>query len=524
MRDVPGALSAHPASMLSPTPAVRAAIFGLLVVTVIAVAGAMLHLSSVASLTTRALVDQLGARAHTVSRGLGGDGVQASLNRFADPDADALMVYGPSGRLVATTDAALAEAADWGATVASLEGLDPVADVAGVAYGLAAADLAGGGRLVVVAPVPDALPDGTVLQSVLATASLWGFLVGVFVVMTWYTGPRTAHQLALLGERVAQGDADGDALLRHAGVWLGPLAEAFRPVTTRFQQLGREARDSKEHIASLYQINPHYVILCTLDGEIVDANPAFYAATGLPVAAVREGRVEALNETFPVLPLMELAQRSLKEGSAITGIEYALISRDDETRPVEVSLRGFELNGRPMALFQATDQAHEKQLERRVSAFTDTLDLMVDQRVHQLSAGQQTLKRILDASGVVIASFDAGGATSRWSGAAEGLTGRAIASVSHFAAATDVLGLSPTERTAFTQWFWSPSQSPFFGRHGVVGRDGQTRTRQFIWQRVDADMGGRSDLRTLIGVEIPAYVDLSGASGDSLPRGARLGV
>ena len=49
-----------------------------------------------------------------------------------------------------------------------------------------------------------------------------------------------------------------------------------------------------------------------------------------------------------------------------------------------------------------------------------TLDLMVDQRVHQLSAGQQTLKRILDASGVVIASFDAGGATSRARGDGEG--------------------------------------------------------------------------------------------------------
>jgi PAS domain S-box-containing protein len=329
--------------------------------------------------------------------------------------------------------------------------------------------------------------------------------------MTWYTGPRTAHQLALLGERVAQGDADGDALIRHAGLWLGPLAEAFKPVVTRFQHLGRHARDVKEHIAALYQINPHYVLLCTMDGEIVEANPAFYAATGLPIAAVRGGRVEALRETFPVEPLMELAVRSLKEGSAITGIEYAIISRDDETRPVEVSIRGFDMDGRKMVLFQATDQAHEKQLERRVAAFTDTLDLMVDQRVHQLSAGQDTLRRVLDASG-------------RWSGGAEALTGRAIASVPHFAAATDVLGLSPTERTAFTQWFWSLSQTPFFGRHGVIGRDGETRTRQVIWQRVDADMGGRSDLRTLVGVEIPLYVDLSGESGDSLPRGAHLGV
>ena len=509
--------------MLSPTPAVRAAIFGLIVVTVIAVAVAMLHLGSVSAQGTAALADRLDTRAATVSQGLVGEGARDAVDRFADPD-DALMVYGPSGRLVATTDPGTADLADWSATVEALADQPRIADVGEARFALGTADLVGGGRLVAVARVPDERPDGMLLQVVLAAASLWGVLVGVFVVMAWYTGPRTAHQLALLGERVAQGGADGEALIGHAGLWLGPFAEAFRPVTARFHQLGRQARDVKQHIAALYQINPHYVILCTMDGEIVEANPAFYAATGLPVAAVRDGRIEALRETFPVEPLMELAQRSMKEGSAITGIEYAIISRDDETRPVEVAIRAFELDGRPMVLFQATDQAHEKQLERRVSAFTDTLDLMVDQRVHQLSAGQQTLKRILDASGVVIASFDAGGATSRWSGAAEALTSRGIASVPHFAAATDVLGLSPTERTAFTQWFWSPSQAPFYGRHGVVGRDGETQTRQIIWQRVDADMGGRSDLRTLIGVEIPTYVDLPGGGGDSLPKEVHLGV
>ncbi len=277
-------------------------------------------------------------------------------------------------------------------------------------------------------------------------------------------------------------------------------------------------------MASLYQINPHYVVLCSLDGEIIEANPAFYAATGLPAAAVRGGRIEALQQTFPIEPLMDLAQRSLREGSAITGLEYAIIDRDDETRPVEVSLRGFELDGRQMVLLQATDQAHQKQLERRVAAFTDTLDLMVDQRVHQLSAGQQTFQRVLDSAGVVIASFDAGGATSRWNGAAAALTGRAIAGVPHFAAATQVLGLSPTERTAFTQWFWSLSQEPFIGRHGVVGRDGETRTRQLVWQRVDADMAGRSDLRTLIGVEIPSYIEIPGVGGDGRSEPVHLSV
>ena len=508
--------------MLSPTPAVRAAIFGLVVVTVIAVAGAALHLQGVEAEATDGLMEALEVRAQTAAEATRRAGPRAGLAGLVDPDApDALLHYDGAGRLVEATDPAMAEIADWSQTAAALSDAPAVVESAGTPYALASSPLSSGGRIVAVAPVAEHLPDGVLLRTVLVTVSLWGLLVGVFVVMTWYAGPRTANQLALLGERMAQGGADGDALIRHASVWLGPLADAFAPVAARFRQLGLRAREVDQHIAALYQINPNYVLLCTQDGDVVEANPAFYAITGLSIEAVRGGRVEVLQETFPVGPLMELAERSRREGSAITGIEYALIDRDDETRPVEVSIRGFTMDGREMVLFQATDQARQKLLERRVAAFTDTLDLMVDQRVHQLSAGQQTLKRILDSAGVIVASFDAGGATSRWSGGAVALTGQTMSGVPHFAAASELLGLSPTERTAFTQWFWSLSQDPFVGRHTVVGRDGQTRTRQVIWQRVDADMAGRSDLRTLIGVEIPAYVEVPGIGGDGVADAAR---
>ncbi|PAP77188.1 PAS domain-containing protein [Rubrivirga marina] len=511
--------------MLSPTPAVRAAISGLVVVTVIAVVGAALHLQGIQSQAADALAASLGTKAGTVATALQTSGPRVGLATFATPEQPgALVMYDRAGRVVEATDAEVGALADWFRTVDALPGTVAVVDTEAGAYALAASSLPGGGRLVAVAPTPDHLPDGELLRTVVAAVALWGLLVGVFIVMTWYTGPRTANQLALLGERMAQGDADGDALIRHSAVWLGALAEAFQPVADRFRQLRLHARDVDQHVAALYQINPHYVVLCTQDGEIVEANPAFYAVTGLPIAAVRGGRIEALQETFPIGPLMELGKRSLKEASAITGIEYAIIDRDDETRPVEVSLRGFTLDGRPMVLFQATDQSRQKTLERRVNAFSDTLDLMVDQRVHQLTAGQQTLKRVLDAAGVIVASFDAGGATSRWSGGAVALTGQPLSAVPHFAAATQVLGLSPTERTAFTQWFWSLSQEPFVGRHGVIGRDGATRTRQIIWQRVDADMAGRSDLRTLIGVEVPAYVEMPAYGGDGDARSLRLGV
>ena len=502
--------------MLSPTPAVRAAILGLIVVTVIAVVGAGLHLVTVERAAHSATQADLQARADlvaTVVSGLDAPAAARRLAALADAGDAELLIYDSGSRLVAATDEALARSADWLQT--SALATDGVVAVREGTYVLASATSTSGARAVALAPA-GGFPEGAVIETIAATASLWGLMVGVLVLIAWYTGPRTATQLTLLGERIAQGDADGKALIRHAQLWLGPLAEAFSPVVRRFRTQAAQAQDVKAHVAALYQINPHYVLLCSQDGEIIEANPAFYAATGLPFAAVRGGRIETLRETFPIEPLLDLAGRSLREGSAITGLEYALIDRDDQTRPVEVSLRGFELDGREMVLFQATDQAHEKQLERRVAAFTDTLDLMVDQRVHQLSAGQQTLNRLLDAAGVIIASFDAGGATSRWSGGAQALTGRAIAQVGHFAAATSALGLSPSERTAFTQWFWSPTTDPFVGQHGVTGGDGVARVRQIVWQRVDADMGGRSDLRSLVGVEVPSFLELPGVAGDGL--------
>lgn len=513
--------------MPSPTPAARAAVLGLVLVTLVAIAGAGLHLSAVRAEAEHELGRSLHARVATLAVMLAPSASEPrSLLRAFRPyqaldwPAD-LALFDASGRLFASTDEALARGFDWAAIAApEPDAISPIIRIGSTSYIVAAHLIGPSGNLVAaIQPTDDVLPEAVIVETVTAALSLWGVLVGMIVIMAWYAGPRTSVQLSLLGERVAQGAADGNVLIRHSALALGSLADAFTPVVGRLQGLGQRIREMDGHVAALYQVNPHFVLLCTLDGEVVEANPAFYAATGLPIEAVRGAKTEKLAQSFPVEPLMDLAQRSLREGSAISGIEYALVDRDDKTKPVEVSLRAFHLDGRDLVLFQATDQGREKTLERRVAAFNDTLDLMVDQRVQHLTAGQQSLHAVLDAAGVAIASFDAGGATSRWNGGARSLTGKDTSAVPHFSAAVSVLGLSPTERTAFTRWFWSGSADPFVGRHGVVGTDGVTRVRQFIWQRVDADMAGRSDLRTLIGVEVPAFVDIPSASGDGWTEG-----
>ncbi|MEM1116718.1 MAG: PAS domain-containing protein [Bacteroidota bacterium] len=508
--------------MPSPTPAARAAVLGLVAVTLVAVAGAMLHLGVARQEAERELGRSLHARVATLAVTLAPSSGNATTLRNAFQPYQALewpadlVLFDAGGRMLASTSDDLPRGIDW-LEIAAPEpsGVSPVLRLGSTSYIVAAHLIGSSGFLVAaVSPLEGSLPEAVIVQTVTAALSLWGVLAGGLVIMTWYAGPRSSVRLSLLGERVAQGAADGNVLIRHSQATLGSLADAFAPVVDRLKDLGQRIRETDGHVAALYQVNPHYVVLCTFDGEVIEANPAFYAATGLSIEAVRGGKTEALAQSFPVEPLMDLAQRSLREGSAISGIEYAIVDRDDTTRPVEVSLRAFHLDGRDLVLFQATDQAREKTLERRVAAFNDTLDLMVDQRVQQLTAGQQSLRTILDTAGVVVASFDAGGATSRWSGGARALTGKGVHAVPHFSAAVGALGLSPTERTAFTRWFWSGSTDPFVGRHGVIDADGATRVRQLIWQRVDADLAGRSDLRTLIGVEIPSFVTIPPASGD----------
>ena len=501
--------------MRSPTPAVRAALFGLVVVTLVAVAGAGLHLAAVERDAEAATGRALLARSAVVAAAIEpGDlaNLSSALERFGSSEADGdLVLLDARGRIYDATNDELIGTVDWPGVVAGEAGTAQTVSgrTADVIVALSTA-WDGGPFVAAVQPYDGTSAEGDAIETLLATLLLGSLLVAMLVVIGWYAGPRASQDLSLLGERVATGAGDRAALVRSGRRALGPLAEAFLPLAAKLGSQERDMHGAREHVAALYQINPHYVVLCALDGRIVEANPAFYAITGLSSDVVRGGSVDALREVFPIEPLLETARRSLLEGSSISGIEYGIIAHDNETRSVEVSLRAFTHGGEDLVVVQATDLARQKTLERRVAAFSDTLDLMVDQRVQQLTAGQQTLRAVLNAAGVVIASFDTGGATSRWNGGARALTGQPIVEVPHFAAVTAALGLDPAERAAFTQWFWSPSDAPFVARH-EIGMGADMRVRQLIWQRVYADISGRADLRTLVGVEVPADLEIDPA-------------
>ncbi|MDX1438714.1 MAG: PAS domain-containing protein [Rubricoccaceae bacterium] len=340
---------------------------------------------------------------------------------------------------------------------------------------------------------------------------------GLYTIILFSDRRRTGRFKSLLNGIVSTEGADETAarrLVNHERVELGDLADSLDRLISVTSAQHDQNEEVRSHVAALFQINPHYVLICTLDGHIVDANPAFYAMTGLPFEAVRGNRIEVLNEVMPIEPLFEVARRSLREGSSISGIEYALVNRDDARRAVEISLRAVTVSGKQGVIIQATDVAKQRNLERQISTFSDALDLMVDQRVSQLTAGNASIGRLLEDAGVILASFDSGGGTRRWNRAAQELTGRTVQQVPHFIALSSVLDLMDQEKDDFNSWFWDSSEGGFI--MDVATTVGPPR--RILWRRCTTSDLGKAEQRVLLGVDLPRTMPSGDGQEGSMPE------
>ena len=492
--------------MLSPSPAIRAAFVGLIVATVAVLGVTVLHLRTLEEQAVTHVQSELKGRAATLAAALASQSDSRDRLKVFETVASAdwpveLALITSRGQVAAASDQNIARDIGWGRTIDSGTSAREVYRGRTGYYVIMHPVGRTGQYVAVIAPSSAAKPGSEqVWSSALWAAALWGVMIGCIAIMAWYTGHYTSSRLERLAARIAAGEADPDALIRHARLSLGEMATVFAPIAHQMTRAWASVAQSREHVRALYQVNPHYILLCSLDGRIIEANPAFYAVTGLSLEALKAGPVEVLDDIFPIGPLNEMAHRSLKEACSIGGIEYGIIGQDDEPRAVQVSLRAFELDGEDVVVIQASDVSARRTMEQRVQAFNDTLDLMVDQRVAQLTAGQRSIRRVLDGAGLVLASFDAGGSTRRWSGAARALTGRTVGHVPHFSSVASALEMSDADRSAFTAWFWGNDSLPFVGRHAVT-RDGVACVRRFVWRK--SQTLDRGDLRTIIGLELP---------------------
>ena len=505
--------------MPSHSPATRAALAVYVLVTVLIAAGTALAVAERTESAEAVAKEGLAGISASIAAFVDGPGLDSPDRRLrAGTDARladlaeenglaGIAILHRRGRLLAASDPTGLQQINWPAVVAERDNPESVLTASwnGANYFLALNPVVSGEIVAVLRATEDVYAAArTDARAIVIGALLAWLLIGMsLAALSSYAGKRTALRMEALAKRLADIDRfDGDTA-RHqvemARASLGPLADPFDVMADALKSGYTRNAEARSHIAALFQINPHYVLLCTLDGHIVDANPAFYAMTGLPFEAVRGQRIEALNEVMPIEPLFELARRSLRENTSISGIEYALVNRDDVRRTVEVSLRAVSVDEKPGVIIQATDVANQRNLERQISTFSDALDLMVDQRVAQLTAGDTSISRLLDEAGVVLASFDAGGSTRRWNRATQDITGRTIQQVPHFTAFVSVLGLAGKEKEQFNHWFWGPSE----GSYPMDVHSAEGPVRRILWRKnVGAD-DGQVEYRVLLGMDLP---------------------
>ncbi|CAN5768068.1 hypothetical protein BH23ACT11_BH23ACT11_16900 [soil metagenome] len=276
---------------------------------------------------------------------------------------------------------------------------------------------------------------------------------------------------------------------------LGAGAEALEAVGQLIVAHQEGEREARGHVAALLQINPSYVLFVTADGRLIDANPAFYAATGLQVADVRDGRAETLNQILQMGPILDRARQSREGQAAMFGLEQTFFSVEDQLRPVDVSLRAVNVGGEPGMVVQATDKLKERRLSAQVDEFSDTLDLMVDQRVARITAGQANNETALADAGLAYVVFEIDGRTRVWSDGMQRLTGADHHEVLDAQAVSHRLCEDTATAQALASWIADDDPSPFFLR--------TSQGTDLLLRRVRSQADGRS--RWVV-VGLPVYV------------------
>ena len=254
---------------------------------------------------------------------------------------------------------------------------------------LASAVPVGAGRLYyarAVQPWPFVLP----LLALLGAVALLGGVAFWFVRRTVSaSSAEAAEDLAELARRVAghQFSQDAEARLKiEATERFGSVVEPLFTMSEALTLLKGRVTDAESRAQALLQANPHYVVVVGINGKVADANPAFFAMSGLPAKKTRGASVKILDTVMPLDPLAKHAARAAS-GATVQGIDYAVTAKGGRRRRVKLSMRKARMADADVLVIQATDVEREHELQHQVDDFFDTFDLKVDERIHSLQNG-----------------------------------------------------------------------------------------------------------------------------------------
>lgn len=422
------------------------------------------------------------------------------------------------GRVLAESAGRRLDGIDWGTAIVPAMGSGEADDLVqrswqGEVYWMAASTTVDGRRVVLLRPVAaDQAPVGWVLGIALL---LW-LLVAAVAAVVLRLGQRPADLLEALAQDLSTSeDVTAMELVQRKFASRPLLGDRARPLFALASELfaaRRSARDAQALANAFLQVGSHYVVLCTMGGKVLDANPAFFARTNMMPEWLRGQPLGVLEETLPMEPLMELAERSKRENAAISGVPYA-IDIEGTRRAVDVSLRTFPTADEgDVVLIVLADRTKERTLEHQIDQYADTLDLMVDQRVAELTAGQAGLDPLLDAAGAIVATFDRAGETRRFNAGVERLTGRTAFTIRRFDHLAQTLFPEAADRDAFVAWFWGG------GRSFQTNVQTPQGARAVHWLRGERHQAGETVERLLLGVVSPTVAPAGAPEAGPAPE------
>ena len=424
-----------------------------------------------------------------------------------------------AGRVATQRSGRRLDGIDWAAAVLPSVGTE-AGDVLvqrswqGVVYWTASSPTVDGRRVVLLR---EATAEAGPVGGVLAVAGLLWLLVAAASLLVLRLSRRPADQLVALARDLARPEGmEGMELVNKKFEMRPLLGERAAPLFEMASELHatrRRAQDAQTLANAFLQVGPHYTVLITMDGRVLDANPAFFARTNMMPEWLRGQPLGVLEDILPMEPLLELAERSKRENAAISGVPYALHA-DGKRRAVDVALRTFETAEGDTVLIVLSDLTRQRTLEHQIGQYSDALDLMVDQRVAELTAGRDDLDGLLDSAGVAVVTFDRAGETKRFNAGAERLTGRTAFTMRRFEQLAQALFPEPARREAFAAWFWSASDAPL--RMRTQTPQGE---RPLLWVCGEHRQAGEAVQRLLVGIGLPASAGWSEGTpnGRSMP-------
>lgn len=193
------------------------------------------------------------------------------------------------------------------------------------------------------------------------------------------------------GARVAlrAGHWNGVQLSEDDGLFLRQVARMIacaaerRDLRTETEEDNRRIAELKNEISNLFEKAPVPLLVTTVNGDVVRANPAFYRLLGLP----EDGSVQVnfVRDQLYVRPetRSRILERVAKEGR-IDALELTLIARDGTPIPLIGSYTFVDIDGVRHLESAYKDISIRKELERKLIEHNENLEKNVCERTVDL--------------------------------------------------------------------------------------------------------------------------------------------